>query len=315
MSDTSPLPDLAARVRGAYLGFAVGDALGASVEFLTAGEIRARYGELRDLVGGGWLKLKPGQITDDTQMSLALGEAILAARAAGEDWSLPRVAEHFAAWLKTRPIDVGNTCRRGIVRYMQQGSLEATPHEGDGGNGAAMRNLPVVLATLSDQDDGPGSRFARYTLAQCRFTHHHPYSDAAALALGRMARRLLAGQGQDAARRVADDLAAERRTFRFDPYPRRASGYVVDTWQTVCHAFFSTADFESCVVLAVNQGGDADTNGALAAMLAGACYGEGAIPPRWLRRLDREARQAAADQAERLAGLDRPGHVPPSARS
>ena len=71
------------RARGAYLGFAIGDALGATVEFLTPREIQAQYGVHEHIVGGGWLRLKPGQITDDTQMSLALGDAILEASFAG----------------------------------------------------------------------------------------------------------------------------------------------------------------------------------------------------------------------------------------
>ncbi|MCK7473978.1 MAG: ADP-ribosylglycohydrolase family protein [Rhodopseudomonas palustris] len=57
------------RALAAYLGFAIGDALGATVEFMTKGEIAAQYGIHRDIIGGGWLKLKPGQITDDTEMA------------------------------------------------------------------------------------------------------------------------------------------------------------------------------------------------------------------------------------------------------
>ena len=63
----------------AYLGLAIGDALGATVEFMTPAEIRHEYGTHQHIIGGGWLKLKAGEITDDTEMSLALGDAILAA--------------------------------------------------------------------------------------------------------------------------------------------------------------------------------------------------------------------------------------------
>ena len=45
--------DLERRILGTYLGLAVGDAFGATVEFLTPAEIRAAYGEHRDLIGGG----------------------------------------------------------------------------------------------------------------------------------------------------------------------------------------------------------------------------------------------------------------------
>ena len=116
------------RALGAYLGLAVGDALGATVEFLTAREIKAQYGVHREMLGGGWLRLKPGQITDDTEMSLYLGQAIIASGG----WNLSAVADGFAAWLKSKPIDVGATCRRGIRRYMLQGTLATMPSATDG---------------------------------------------------------------------------------------------------------------------------------------------------------------------------------------
>ena len=60
------------KATAAYLGLAIGDALGATVEFLTPNEIRHQIGVHRDITGGGWLRLKAGQVTDDTTMSLAL---------------------------------------------------------------------------------------------------------------------------------------------------------------------------------------------------------------------------------------------------
>ena len=57
--------------------------------------------------------------------------------------------------------------------------------------------------------------------------------------------------------------------------------------QTALHGFFETTSFSDCLVETVNQGGDADTTGALAGMLAGAAYGLTAIPQEWLARLDK----------------------------
>jgi ADP-ribosyl-[dinitrogen reductase] hydrolase len=65
------------RAIAAYLGLAIGDALGSTVEFMMPREIAEQYGEHKTLCGGGWLHLKPGQVTDDTTMSLALGAASL----------------------------------------------------------------------------------------------------------------------------------------------------------------------------------------------------------------------------------------------
>ncbi|MDR3468185.1 MAG: ADP-ribosyl-[dinitrogen reductase] hydrolase [Xanthobacteraceae bacterium] len=265
------------RALAAYLGFAAGDALGATVEFMTKGEIAAQHGVHRDLTGGGWLRLAPGAVTDDTEMALALGRSLV--RRGGFD--IRDVCDEFALWLKSGPADVGNTCRRGIRRYVMHGTVEGPFYEGAAGNGAAMRILPVALASLDNPDAA-----AAWTRAQCHITHNHPLSDAATLALVRMMHGLLSGGGKPAAREVAGALIAEHPAFGFDPYRGQSSGYVVDTMTTVLHFYFTTDSFSDCVVAAVNQGGDADTTGALAAMLAGATYGLAAVPKRWLDRLD-----------------------------
>ncbi len=53
----------------------------------------------------------------------------------------------------------------------------------------------------------------------------------------------------------------------------------------------------------VNQGGDADTTGAIAGAIAGAYYGEEQLPSRWLRRLDPFARGEILRLTERLVDL------------
>ncbi|WP_237154871.1 ADP-ribosyl-[dinitrogen reductase] hydrolase [Oryzibacter oryziterrae] len=279
--------DTADRALAAFLGFAIGDAMGASVEFMTRGEIAAEHGELRDIKGGGWLHLKAGQVTDDTDMSLALARSL--ARKGTLD--LQDVAEEFAAWLRTGPKDVGNTCRRGIRRFMAQGTVQTPFNEGDAGNGAAMRVLPVVLATLGDPAKG-----AAWVESQAHITHNHPLSDAACRTLVEMASGLISGGGIGLARKSADALVGAFPNFAFDPYKGMSSAYVVDTLQTAFHGLFTTDSFEACLIRTVNQGGDADTTGAIAGMLAGATYGLQAIPQRWLKMLD----HAVASEIPRL---------------
>jgi ADP-ribosyl-[dinitrogen reductase] hydrolase len=74
----------------------------------------------------------------------------------------------------------------------------------------------------------------------------------------------------------------------------------VDTVQTVFHFLFSTQTFEECLVGTVNQGGDADTTGALAGMVAGALYGSCQIPKHWLKRLDPKVSSEVPALAEHL---------------
>lgn len=298
----SAIPDAtSARALGAYLGVAIGDALGASVEFMTPAEIRATHGTHRELVGGGWLQLKPGQVTDDTQMALALGQAILRRG----DWDVRAVADQFVAWMRSHPVDIGNTCRRGLRRYLLDGSLAAQPSEDDAGNGAAMRNVPVVLASLGDPE-----RLRQRSREQAEITHANTLSTAATRCLAEITRVLILGHDRSTARLLADRLAHEYPVFRYTPWPGRTSGYIVDTVQTVFDAFFGTDSFESCLIEVVNRGGDADTTGAIAGQLAGACYGADAIPPRWRKRLDPGVQEAIVQQTPALLALARGQALP-----
>jgi len=274
------MPDVRRRARGCLLGMAIGDALGATVEFMTRGEIQSQYGVHRKLCGGGWLRLKPGQVTDDTEMSLCIARSIVDVGFDPVD-----IARHFVAWFRKIPPDVGNTCRRGISRFITQGTVHGERNEGDAGNGAAMRMAPIALAALADAET-----LEAMALGQARITHHHPLSDAASILVGKLMQLGMIGHAMPRLRRTVDVFVKEFPTFKFVPYSGLATGYVVDTLQTVFHCLFTTQSFEECLIATVNQGGDADTTGAIAGAIAGAYYGPDAIPKEWLKKLDKETR-------------------------
>jgi ADP-ribosyl-[dinitrogen reductase] hydrolase len=288
------IEDVLDRSKAAFLGLAVGDALGATVEFMTQGEIRAKYGCHKEMSGGGWLRLAAGQITDDTEMSLCIARAITAE----DGWSLQAVAENFADWLRSKPVDVGDTCRRGIRNYMLKGMLETPFNDWDAGNGACMRMLPVALFTLGNEE-----LLQRHAVAQGHLTHNHPLSDAACVSVGKLVQLAILGLSRTRLRKEAEELLSRHENFRFEPYRGLATAYVVDTMQTVLHYFFTTRDFEECVVKTVNHGGDADTTGAIAGMIAGAYYGLENIPKRWLKKMDRKLLDEISALSRRLVEL------------
>jgi ADP-ribosyl-[dinitrogen reductase] hydrolase len=288
--------EIEARATAAYLGLALGDALGATVEFMTPREIAARYGVHDRIRGGGWLRLPRGQVTDDTTMALALGEAILE-RGGVEAQA---VAQAFDRWMRAKPVDIGNTVRRGILRWRATGEPGVPPNEQDAGNGACMRCLPVALATLGA---GPQEVCAAGCV-QARVTHNNPLSDAATECVVDLVQRALRGAPRDDLRVAADDLVARHPEFAFDGRAvANPSGYVVDTLRAVFQALFSADGFEACLVDVVNRGGDADTTGAIAGMIAGALYGRAALPARWLADLDAGVAAACERQATALLRL------------
>ena len=288
------------RAAAAYLGLAIGDALGATVEFMLPQEIAARHGVHDKLTGGGWLHLKPGQVTDDTTMSLALGDSILAQ---GKVDALAAAAA-FDAWMRAKPVDIGNTVRRNLLLFRKTGIPEAPYSDHDAGNGAAMRVLPVALATFGLPEDAVRTA----SRAQAHVTHNCVMSDAACETLVFMVQDALRGAGKnDLLHDHAHPLAARFPEFRFRAVKpsRNPSGYVADTLKAVFQSFFDTDDFRDCLIDVVNRGGDADTTGAIAGMLAGALYGPEDIPEAWLKRLDTVTASACALQARSLMQLSK----------
>ncbi|MEJ2618829.1 MAG: ADP-ribosyl-[dinitrogen reductase] hydrolase [Candidatus Thiodiazotropha sp.] len=262
-----------------YLGLAIGDALGATTEFLTPNEIQAQYGTHDSITGGGWLHLKPGQVTDDTEMSLALGDALL--RSGGV--SAKVVAESFSDWMRSKPVDIGNTVRRGVIQFRNTGRPWVDENEYDAGNGACMRSLPIAILYVNSPQD----TLVVASRTQAHTTHNNPLSDAGTEALLEMCVAAMRGEDKASLRQIADRLVENHKVFRFDG--RRVenpSGYIVETLQAVFQALFDHDSFESILIDVVNRGGDADTTGAIAGMIAGAYYGMSEIPSRWLKKID-----------------------------
>jgi ADP-ribosyl-[dinitrogen reductase] hydrolase len=293
----SPRERLLNKATAAYLGLAIGDALGATVEFLTPNEIRHQIGIHDEITGGGWLRLKSGHVTDDTTMSLALGQSILASGHVDAQ----AAAEAFDGWMRAKPVDIGNTVRRNLIQFRKTGNPAAPASEHDAGNGAAMRLLPVALACYGQ----PEKTTIFASRAQAHVTHNNALSDAACETLILMVQDLMSGRESiEVERERAATLVKNHPAFAYDRKRcDNPSGYIVDTIQAVLQSFFATENFEDCLIEVVNRGGDADTTGAIAGMLAGACYGMEAIPKRWLNALDESTRKKCTDQALALMAL------------
>lgn len=288
--DISSGLSLQQRALGAYIGHAVGDALGSTTEFMTPNEIRHQYGLHDKMIGGGWLKLKPGQVTDDTEMSLALDNSIL--QNAGV---LPeKVAESFSQWMRNKPIDIGNTVRRGIIHFRSSGSASVEVNEYDAGNGACMRTLPLVIF----YHDSPLELLIQASRAQSHVTHNNPVADAGTETVLQMLLAALHNQSLNSLKTLAAKLVSQDPVYRFDR--RRVEnpgGYIVETLQAVFQALFSNSCFRTTLVDVVNRGGDADTTGAIAGMLSGMFYGVDDIPADWTNSLDQTVKKACEQQA------------------
>lgn len=100
------MKNLRDRIAGALYGVAIGDAMGAPLEFMSKDEIARAHGRVTEMIGGGWLNVEPGEITDDTQMTLAVAEGIIE----NPDDPVKGIGNRFIEWAKSGPKDIGTTC-------------------------------------------------------------------------------------------------------------------------------------------------------------------------------------------------------------
>lgn len=256
--------NIQSKIKGALYGFAIGDAMGATTEFLTEYEVKKVYGEVRDIIGGGWLALEPGEVTDDTQMTMCVCEAI--ERFPDErnyTEMLDACCENFVKWYKSNPKDIGGCCRKVIGNCSMLVCYESWQTYADDpeslGNGSLMRTMPIVLAGLSED----------LAISQGRLTHNNILCDNAIEIYYREMEKLL----------------------YFNKHRQHAmaltepTGHVLKTLNNALYWVQNSLNLEEAIVNAVNHGGDADTIAAITGSMAGALYGYEAIPQRWIEQL------------------------------
>lgn len=321
-------PALRERMRGCLLGGAVGDALGAPVEFLRLPEIRARFGP------GGIRDFAPaygriGAITDDTQMTLFTAEGLLVGwrrswlRGIGHPPTM--IHDAYLTWLVTQGQRSalkakgggglfalpemhsrrapGNTCLSALAAATRHAEPARNDSKGCGG---VMRAAPCGL--FRPFAPTPDAAF-RLGCEAAALTHGHvsgilpsghfaaaiaALRDGAGLADALDAADALLAREEGRAETVAALAAARALAARGRPTPEAietlGGGWVAEEALAIAVACAMAAeDFADGMRLAVNHSGDSDSTAAIAGNLLGALWGEAAIPPAWLDALELRA--------------------------
>lgn len=162
---------------GALLGLAIGDAMGFPTEFNDIAQIAAKCGPWRAMP----LPVSAGQafVTDDTQMTLALGEGLIDALLDGPLTAgrmEPPVRDRFVQWSVSPENDrsPGMTCLQACEALSRGGAWQAASVIGSKGCGANMRVAPVGLVPELDRQQRSGA-----AQLQSALTHGHPTALAA----------------------------------------------------------------------------------------------------------------------------------------
>jgi ADP-ribosylglycohydrolase/fructose-1,6-bisphosphatase/inositol monophosphatase family enzyme len=271
------------RAQGCLLGQFAGDSLGGLVEFSSGVAIQANYPNgLRDLRDGGQWSTLAGQPTDDSELALMLARTLL--RDGRHDPQEVLLA--YRHWYSSGPFDVGMATSRALAG---QGPSDQTQ-----ANGSLMRSSPLGLFAAGRE--ALGADLARQ---DSRLTHPNPIcQDSCAVFVAALAHVIAHGGGPEAAYRAA--LAeAERSSAQPavrqvldkaqqtppDAYDGWSQGWVLLALHNAFWQLLHAPSLEEGVVATVMQGGDTDTNAAIAGALLGAVHGRDAVPPRWVSAL------------------------------
>jgi len=328
----------AERIRGCLLGGAIGDALGAPVEFMSLRDIRERFGANGPGAPASAYG-REGAFTDDTQMTLFTVEGLIRAWVRGNLKGIchvPGVVHHaYLRWLDTQgdtsdhplfdlkrdgwlfgiadlhsPRAPGGSCI-GALRREAVGTIE-NPANDSKGCGGVMRMAPVGFWS-SDP----------FSLAVelAALTHGHPTGYLAAGYLAELVRLIAAGAdlraaAEEARRRLRDrprheeTLAAvdgalalaERGAPTAERVESLGAGWIAEEALAISlYCALAAKDLESALRLAVTHSGDSDSTGCITGAILGALEGPDTIPEAWLDVL--ELRTEIEILAEDYAGV------------
>jgi ADP-ribosyl-[dinitrogen reductase] hydrolase len=261
------------------MGLATGDALGAPVESLPPPIV-----PVRDMVGGGPFHRRAGGITDDTLQALAVARSLIECRRFDPQDMILRLLDAY----RQDPGFYGPTSTAVFEQILRgvppdQASLHVHETTGSRSNGSVMRGSPLGLYFRDP------AYVREVSLACSRLTHLDSVAGECSAVVNVMVSRLSRGAPPENALRDAlrlcQDEGVIRMLSRFWEYPIDPSLDALLATHAAVSVFLTSPSFEVALTSAINQGGDADTVGALTGALSGAYWGIDAIPARWTDRL------------------------------
>lgn len=267
------------KIKGALFGVAIGDALGATTEFMSKEEIQIKYGKVTELVGGGPWGLEPGQVTDDTEMTLAVIKGIMS----NSINPIEEIGKQFLYWIDSNPVDIGIIIGTVLDLYKDDWfqAAEIAHHRLNGnsaGNGSLMRCLPIALAYSNSK------KIEELTYQQSKMTHHDELASEACVIYNRIAKRVL--HGEDLKTAIRFEIKQTRYDGSYEKEPDcPPDGFVVHSMYWVLYWLINCETFEDVITNAANKGNDSDTIAAIAGGLKGLEVGFLKLPVRYTSNL------------------------------
>lgn len=289
------------KIYGTIFGQAIGDALGLGTEFLSKTEVREKYPDglkeysqiIRDYHRA---KFQPGSWSDDTDMMLCIANAIIEDKGI----NLHTIARNFKQWVyapETR--GVGQTTLKvlSIAEYVEK------PHQvaeliwrmtrtKNAANGSVMRTAIIGLKK---------ENVAQTAEDVCKLTHFDPRCVGSCVIVSEIINHLIwhdeqlsysqimtIGNKYDKSIAEYIDKAYYNGIESLELDEPSSIGYTLKALGSALWCLFHANNFEEGLLRVVNEGGDADTNAAVACAMLGAKFGYTSIPQKYTDGLTRK---------------------------
>ena len=290
------------KIYGTIFGQAIGDALGLGTEFMSKKEVREKYPDglkeysqiIRDYHRA---KFQPGSWSDDTDMMLCIANAIIEDKGI----NLHTIARNFKQWVyapETR--GVGQTTLKvlSIAEYVEK------PHQvaeliwrmtrtKNAANGSVMRTAIIGLKK---------ENVAQTAEDVCKLTHFDPRCVGSCVIVSEIINHLIwhdeqlsysqimtIGNKYDKSIAEYIDKAYYNGIESLELDEPSSIGYTLKALGSALWCLFHANDFEEGLLKVVNEGGDADTNAAVACAMLGAKFGYTSIPQKYTDGLTRKS--------------------------
>lgn len=292
--DTEFLKD---KMLGCLYGQAIGDALGLGSEFMSKDEVKKNYPNglknydqiIQDAHRRRWAK---GAWTDDTDMMLCILNGY-----DNEAFKLHRVASNFKDWFNGTPMGIGNHTYKVLCMadYVEQPEMCSKlwwelSRQQSAANGALMRTSVVGLAQTNIEVQAE---------AICKLTHYDPRCVGSCVIASSIIHNLVWYNNElsyedikNIAQRYDERIlewvdaaynSSEISMLNLDE--TYSIGYTLRTLSAALWCYWHSTSFKNGLFSVVNEGGDADTNGAIACAILGARFGYSSLPSYYINNL------------------------------
>ena len=283
---------------GCLYGQAIGDALGLGSEFMSKEEVCRDYPDglckyeqiIQDKHRRRWVK---GLWTDDTDMMLCILYGF-----EEDSFNLHNVASNFKNWFNCNGMGIGRHTFNvlNIGDYVEQPEMcakvcwDLSRHK-SAANGALMRTSVVGLTR---------DRVREQAESICKLTHYDPRCVGSCVIASEIIHNLVWNDYELTYSEIKEiaieyddrilewiDIACQNEDISFLKLDEQNSmGYTLRTLSAALWAYFRAPDFKTGMLAIVNEGGDADTNAAIACAILGAKFGYSSIPRYYIENLN-----------------------------